>query len=104
MRSAPKRCGLGAEIAFRQIDDQDFAFVHHVGDSIVEAFWQRIDRIRICERMADLVLDRGDGLRAEAGFVLGEFVPPKGSNDRIAAAVQEPIAIGVVDQQAGETE
>ena len=59
---------------------------------------------RVGEECADLVLDRRDRLVAEARVVGGVFGLPEGSHDRIVAADDEPIAIGLVDQQAGESE
>ena len=48
------------------------------------------------------VLDRRDRLVAKARVVRRIFGLPKGSHDRIATSTDEPIAIGLVDEQAGK--
>ena len=104
-KRAQEMRGLGAEIAFRQIDDEHFALVHHVRDFERRGILaeDRSDE-RVGEECADLVLDRRDRLVAESGVVGGVFGLPKGAHDRVLAADDQPIAIVVVDQQAGKPE
>jgi hypothetical protein len=104
-KRAEKVRGLGAEVAFREIDDEHFAPVHHVGNFERRTILTK-DRSDewVGEECADLVLDRRDRLVAQARVVGRIFGLPKGSHARIAASTHEPIAIGFVDEQARKPE
>ncbi len=64
---------------------------------------QHVAQPRLDERLADLVLDRGDGLGAEAVAIAGILVEPERAHHGIADVVLDELhAERLVDQQAGK--
>ena len=98
--------GALAKSALGEIADDDGALVHQAaeGDGAFR-LGQHVAQARHHQRLADLVLDGGDGLAAEMlrpGLV---FVDPEGAHHRVADMVADkPNPEGLVDEQAGEHE
>ena len=66
---------------------------------------EHVAQARRHQRLADLVLDRGDRLAPKALLIAGILVEPERAHHGIAhVAADEPHAQRLVDQQAGEHE
>ena len=95
--------GLGAEIALRQIHDQDLARVHRVGDVDRRSVLAKHGSDEwVCEQDADLVLNRRERLDALATIKCFEFALPIEADHGIDAILGEPAAKLFVDEEAGK--
>ena len=98
--------GALAESALGQVADDDGALVHQAaeGDGAL-GLGQHVAQARHHQRLADLVLDRGDGFAAEMFRPAFVFVDPERSHDRVGhMVVDKANPEGLVDEQAGEHE
>lgn len=69
---------VGAEFSFGKIGDEDAAGIHHEWDAHLGAHLaEDVANNRVQQKLADLVLDRSDGLALEPRIVSLKFVEPK---------------------------
>ena len=98
--------GALAKPAFGEVADHDRALVHEAaqGDGAL-GLRQHVAQARLHQRLADLVLDRGDGFGAETVAIAGILVEPERAHHRIADMVRDELhAERFVDEQAGKHE
>src|SRR6202051_3207105 len=98
--------GTLTETAFRQIVDDEGAFVHQAADATrATRLRQHVAQARHHQNLADLVLDGRDGFGAKAHAVAGILVDPERAHDRIGDVLPDDTATkAFVDEQAGKHE
>lgn len=100
--SDPKRFGLVLpEFPFCKIAVEDTAIVHNEGKThLALHLAQNVSDDGIGEKLAELVLNRGNGLALEARIVPCIFRLPKRTNERVFALPDYPGSIFLVSEQA----
>ena len=94
-----------ADLALGEIGDEDASLVHDKGDAhLVAHLADDVADDGGEKQLADLVLDRGDGLAHEARLPALEFVLPEIAEEGIVDLVHHPSAIGSVGEQSVEAE
>ena len=95
---------LGAETAFGEVANHHRPFVHQTTEADgALRLRQHVAQARCHQRLADLVLDRRNGLGAKVVAVAGKLVEPKRPHDRVGDELADDLhPKGFIDQQSGQ--
>lgn len=90
-----------ADAPLSEIRDEDTAVVHHERDAhLVAHLAKNVSNNGIEEKLPELVLNRNDGLAAEARFVAGILGLPKRADERVFELADNPGPIVIIGEQS----